>query len=285
MKLKFFPVAIALLVAVWATPAAAADKEQRQMMADIRMLQEQLQVLQNSIQALTTGLTEQIKGVDTRLNGRLDEQTQQTRKALADQGIAVGTIQTDLRSVRERLDDITTRVGSQSLEVKALRDLITQQGRGAALSPGAADSPSGPDAAPAAAAASSSVNLGASPTKIFDSAMNDYYAARYQLARDGFEDYIKTYPTSDQAPEAQLWICNSYMNEGQYQKAVDACDAAIRNYPKSPVLAEAYYKKGVAHQSLGQTDRAIEALNAVVKNYPDSDAATLASGRLKQPTR
>jgi len=283
MKLKSIVIATSLLAATWASPAAAADKEQRQMMADIRMLQEQTQQMQNMIQTLAATLQEQIKSVDSRLNARIDEQTQQTRKALADQGIAVSTIQNDLRSVREKLDDNTTRVGSLKLEVEALRQLITQRGGGlgAAGSPDAAGQDLAGTGAPAAAAGSAA-SLGASPSKIFDSAMNDYYNKEYQLARDGFEDYIKSFPTADQAPEAQLWICNSYMNEGQYQKALDACDTTIRNYPKSPVLAEAYFRKGVAHQSLGQNDKAIEAFTTVTKNYPDSDAANLANQRLPQ---
>jgi tol-pal system protein YbgF len=287
MKLKSSFITASLIAVVWATPAAAADKEQRQMMADLRMLQEQAQQLQNMIQTLTASLGDAIKSAETRLNARIDAQsaqTEQTRKALADQGIVVGNIQNDLRSVREKLDDNTTRVGSLKLEVEALRQLITQRGVGSAV-PGGADSgiPGIADAAaPQAAAPAGAVSLGASPSKIFDAAMSDYYKQDYELAREGFSDYIKTYPDSVQAPEAQYWICNSFVNEGQYQKAVDACDTAIRNYPKSAVLAEAYYKKGLAHQSLGQNDRAIDAYNTVVTKYPDSDTVTLAAQGLQR---
>ena len=48
MKHRSFVLALALVLAgALAAPAAAADKEQLQMMADIRMLQEQAQQLQN----------------------------------------------------------------------------------------------------------------------------------------------------------------------------------------------------------------------------------------------
>ena len=44
-------VAVALAV-IAATPAAAANKEHQQLMADIRMLQEQAQLLQNMLGSL-----------------------------------------------------------------------------------------------------------------------------------------------------------------------------------------------------------------------------------------
>src|SRR5438093_516222 len=62
---------------VAAAPAAAANKEHQQLMADIRMLQEQAQQLQNILGALN----ESIKAV----NARLDDQTNVSRKAFADQ--------------------------------------------------------------------------------------------------------------------------------------------------------------------------------------------------------
>src|SRR3954470_10436795 len=81
--------------------AFAADKETRQMMADIRILQEQSQQLQNLIATLTTTLSEAVKTV----NGRLDEQTNVNRKALADQKVIIDAMANDLRVLREKVDD------------------------------------------------------------------------------------------------------------------------------------------------------------------------------------
>ena len=67
----------AALTVAFAAPASAADKETRQMMADIRILQEQSQQLQN----LIATMTEALKAV----NARIDEQTGTNRKLFADQ--------------------------------------------------------------------------------------------------------------------------------------------------------------------------------------------------------
>ena len=91
---RFCAVLLVALVTAgpFAGPVAAASREQQQMMADIRMLQEQTQQLQSML--LT--LTEALRTVTT----RLDEQAGVNRKAFADQKLLVDTLAGDLRVVR-----------------------------------------------------------------------------------------------------------------------------------------------------------------------------------------
>jgi hypothetical protein len=128
------------------TPAKAADKEQRQLMADIRMLQEQSQQLQNLIGSLNAALTEALKAV----NARLDEQANATRKGLADQKLIIDNLSTDLRIVREKVDDNNVRISSLSQEVDALRQAVQQQAPRVGAAPEAALDPTA--AAPPGAA-------------------------------------------------------------------------------------------------------------------------------------
>ena len=107
-----------------------------------------------------------------------------------------------------------------------------------------------------------------------------YGAAQYDLAILGFQAYIKTFPKSDMADDAQVGICNSFINQAQYEKAVEACDTAIRTYPSGNALPEGLYKKGLALQNLKRIDEAREAYQLVVQKYPESAAATLASQKL-----
>src|SRR5579862_3113185 len=97
------------LTAASATPALAANKEHQQMMADIRMLQEQSQQLQ-----LLIG---QVGDAIKALNARLDEQTSATRKAFADQKLSIDTLSNDLRVVREKVDDNNVRISSLTQEL------------------------------------------------------------------------------------------------------------------------------------------------------------------------
>src|SRR5215211_4457452 len=129
---KAWPLFVATcLVPLLAVPAAAApNREHEQMMADIRMLQEQSQQLQ---QLLAT-LAEAIKGV----TARIDEQSGVTRKAFADQKLQVDTLGADIRVLREKLDETNVRLTSLSQDVEALRDAIPPTGSQSTAAPGTA---------------------------------------------------------------------------------------------------------------------------------------------------
>jgi TolA-binding protein len=115
--------------------------------------------------------------------------------------------------------------------------------------------------------------------------MSDYYSGQYDLAILGFSDYIKSFPKSDQADDAQVNICSAYLQDGKNEKAVEACDLAIRTYPAGDKIPDAYYKKGLALQNLRDVNGARDAWEHVVKTNPDTDAGHLAKQRLEQIKR
>src|ERR671913_208664 len=113
---------LGVLLTLSATPAAAQSQRERQMMADLRMLQEQTQLLQ---QQLTSAL-EQLATTLKTINSRIDDQNAATRKSFADQKLATDQFGGDLRIVRERIDENTVRITSLAQEVEALRLAIPQ---------------------------------------------------------------------------------------------------------------------------------------------------------------
>jgi TolA-binding protein len=283
MTQKLFAAALALaLSAAAAAPASAANKEHQQLMADIRMLQEQSQILQNLLGALN----ESLKAV----NARIDQQTESTRKALADQKLVVDNLSNDVRVIREKLDDNNVRVGSLTQEVEALRQSLQQLARpaptptmpdAAATDPAAAGAAAAGQPAPAAAAPA----IGPSPTKMYDAANSDYMAGQYDLSIIGFQEFIKQFPRSELADDAQVSICGAYLNDHKDQQAVDACDTAIRTYPNTNAIPAAYYRKGLALANLKNAAGAREAWEALIKEFPDSNEAGLARQGLERLKR
>jgi tol-pal system protein YbgF len=273
---SFRPIAAALLtVAALAAPrpAAAANKEHQQLMADLRMLQEQSQQLQNMLGTLA----EALKAV----NARLDQQAEAERRSTADAKANIDTLTKDLNVVREKVDDNNVRVGSLSQEIDALRQLVQQA---LARQSTGVESPApglpGPGTPPPAVAPTTA--SGASPTKTYEQAYGDYALGLYDIAIDGFQAFLKDSPRATQAPQAQFYIGSAYLNDGKYDKAVEAFDTLIRSYASSSLVPDAYYRKGVALRSLKQPDRAREAWEFVAKNYPDTPAGTLAKQALGQ---
>jgi TolA-binding protein len=274
------PLALVAVLAVAAgrpVPLHAANKEHQQLMADLRMLQEQAQLLQNLIGSVTDAL----KAV----NARLDQQAETNRKAFADQKLIVDNLTNDVRVIREKLDDNNVRIGSLTQELDSLRQAM-QQLSARPTAPVETD-PASPDAATAPPPAQMpTTGVGVSPVKLFEAARGDYMAGQYDLAILGFTDYVKSFPKSDSVDDAQVNICTAYIADNKPDKAVEACDLAIRNYPTGDKIPEAYYRKGIALSMLKDVDGARAAWEEVVKKYPDSTEATLARQgleRLKRP--
>jgi len=263
-----------------AAPAAAANKEQQQLMADVRILQEQSQQLQNLIGALNATLGEALKAV----NARLDEQAGNNRKSFADQKLIIDTLSSDLKVVREKVDDNNVRIGSLSQEVDALRQGLQQlsASRPAVVTETTDGSvaPGAPGDAPPNVAAAPPLPIGTSPQRLYEQASGSYSAGLYDLAIEGFQAYIRSFPKSDMADDAQLQIGHSYLAQGKNDKAVEEYDKVIRTYPGGNAIPDAYYKKGIALTDLKQLDLARAAFETVAKNFPDSTAATLARQRL-----
>jgi tol-pal system protein YbgF len=273
----FFALALTALVVGTPAVSAAANKEQQQMMADIRMLQEQSQQLQ----ILLGALNESLKATNARIDARIDEQTNLTRRAFADQKLSIDNVTNDLRVVREKVDDNNVRVSSLTQELEALRQAVQQQSapRTTTIEPDAAGA--GTELTGGAATpATPPLAVGTSPQRLWDTAQGNYVEGSYDLAIQAFDAYIRAFPKSDMADDAQVQIGNSYLNDNKFDKAVDAYEAAIRNYPNGNAVPEAYYKKGIALLRLGQRDLAREALEYAAKTYPDSDAGRLAKQRL-----
>ncbi len=255
-------------------PALAADREHQQMMADIRMLQEQANRLY-----LMLGSLDQTLQI---LLSRLDEQDEANRRAFADQRLLVDNLSGGVRVVREKADETNVRVSSLAQEVEALRLAIppmTPQVTQLPIDPetGLPTAAASPVPAPAAVAP---VNPGVSPQRMYDQAWADYTTGQWALAVQGFEAYISTFPRSELADDAQFYIGQTHYTDGRYREAASAFEQVVMNYPDGDAVAEALYKRGLALDRLGESELARQAFEQVVRNHPDHNMSNLAQQAL-----
>ena len=269
-------------VALAPATSAAADREHQQIMADLRILQEQ--TLQ--LQALMTDLGEALKAV----NSRIEDQTSLERKAFADAKVQADTMSGDLRVVREKVDETNVRLGTITQEIESLRQAIPEQGVPVSQvpinnDPSAAAGTAATGMPPATGAVAPPTGVMQQPQRLYDSAWGDYTAGNYTLAVQGFQMYLQSFPKSPRAHEAQLYVAESLAWEKKDMDAIAAYDRVISNYPGSASVPTAYYKRGFLFERLGETARARESYEAVLKQFPDTAQATLAKNRLESINR
>jgi tol-pal system protein YbgF len=213
----------------------------------------------------------------------------------ADQKVLIDTMANDVRVVRERTDDTNVRIANLREELEALRTSVVAIQQAALAPPPPApvvdpNVPIDPNAPPPVAPpvpvpVPLPSTAGLSPTRMFDTAKGDFFAGQYSLAITGFDAFLKAFPRSESAGEAQHMIGESYGQQNRWEDAVAAYNAVILTYPTSPIVPETYYKRGLAQERLGQIDAARMSWETVVKMYPDSDGARLAKQGLDRLSR
>jgi tol-pal system protein YbgF len=287
--------ALAAIVLAASVPLGAQSRQEQQMAAELRMLQEQQQQISLSI----AQLAEAIKA----LHPRFEEQTDATRRALADMGLTIKNMANDLSVVRAQSQDTGTRLGSLSDEVEALRRTVVSLSVALSQATQLPAAPADPNAPPEAGAVSQgpppvapviippvSSSAGLSPTLLLGTAKGDYFSGDYPLAISGFEAVIKNFPGTNAAAEAQYYIGESYYASLKDAEAIAAYDLVIQSYPTSTFVPEAYYKRGLSQNRSGQPDAAKMSFEFAVKNYPDTPGGQLAKQgldrlNLKSPSR
>lgn len=254
-----------------ATPAsAAANKEHLQLMAEIRMLQEQ----NAQLQQLLGSLQDTLKTVTT----KIDDQSAATRKAMADQSLAVNGIGDNVRVLREKTDETNVRLSTVGQELDQLRQAIASQPAPQTTSiPTGGDPAAAGTGAPTAPPPVSTTPGTVSPQRMYEASYDDYTAGRFDLAIQGFQGFIQAFPRLANAADAQYNIGMSYYQLSKWTEARDAFQKVITDYPQnSDRVSEAFYKLGQTYERLTQVDNAKRMYETLIQKFPSSFSASQA---------
>lgn len=264
-------VAVMALVIGPATPAFAVSKEIVQLQTQVQALADQMARMQQSF--------DERMGV---MRNLIEQSTDNVNKL----AISVDQVQ---KSLGQQTNDASTKVDQVSGQVQALHDSMDEmKARLAKLSKQLDDMQ----------AASSNLNAGvgvpgqpgqpgqqlqAPPADVlYNNALRDYNAARYDLAAGQFADFLKFYPTTELAGNAQFYLADIEYRQGNFEQAVRDYDKVLEQYPGGNKGASAQLKKGYALLELGRQQDGIRELNALIQRFPRSQEATQARDRLKK---
>lgn len=109
--------------------------------------------------------------------------------------------------------------------------------------------------------------------ELYNAAIADYTQARLDLARRGFEEYLRRFPTGPSAADAQFWLGQIAFDQGRYDMAITELRVVVSRFPRSSKAPLALRKIGDAHRALGQEDRARAAYQELIDRYPNSQEA------------
>lgn len=178
----------------------------------------------------------------------------------------------DVRTLNQRLNVLEQRLDDTE------RRMISLQGRiggGGAPAPGGQAPSGGQDQE-----TGSGGQQGISPGELFDIAYRDFTAANYQLAIDGFRDFLDKFPDNPRAAEVYFYLGSSHEAMKKYDEAIESYRTIVERYADSPQHPDALYKIGDCLMKMGNRSRAETYFQTVVQRFPDSNAAALARSRM-----
>lgn len=136
----------------------------------------------------------------------------------------------------------------------------------------AAQSPA-PEAAPAANGAPGDP---AKEKLFYDAAFDLIKAKDFAKADQAFTAFLRKYPNSQYSGNAQYWLGEVKLAQGDLQGAGQAFARVSQSYPQHQKVADSLYKLADVEQRLGNTAKAKGILQQVIAQYPGTSAAQLA---------
>ncbi len=202
---------------------------------------------------------------------------------------AQGQLFMQLQQMQQEIVSLRGMLEEQQYELRQLRQenleryqtldsRINQAGSAQAPSQSAA---SEQQAAPATQAKSSQPAATAESDpeteKVYYDASFDLIKARdFENAEKAFTAFLRKYPNSQYAGNAQYWLGEVHLVQGNLDAAGKAFAKVADSYPEHNKVPDALYKLADVERRLGRADRARGILQQVLAQYPKSSAAQLA---------
>ncbi len=119
-------------------------------------------------------------------------------------------------------------------------------------------------------------------SKDYEAALNQFKAQKYKEAAWAFSAFVKKYPDSSLAPNAQFWLGNAWVAQRNCAKAIESHSVVTTRYADSPKAADSWLAMANCQQEMGNPTAARRSLETVVAKFPNSQAADTARERLKK---
>ncbi len=242
--------AVPLLLALLALPVQAAKK-------DTQLLLEEVQRLAEAVEKLSTQVAELLK-----------------RSAIADERLgAVARSQADLAQGSE---GFTLALQFLKEEMNGIKDSLNK------LNDRLLNLPLAPPAAAAAGAEPFAAAPPQDPSTVYYAAYSDYIKENYDLAIEGFRQFLRAYPESGLADNSLYWIGECHYAKKMYAEAIDTFNELLSRYKDGDKVPAANLKKGYALIELGRQGEGIAILKELITRFPLSEEASLAGQKIKE---
>ncbi len=268
--MKRLPVCCLLVFLLAAAPSADAGTKEElvRLQADVLALQNQIRLLEKTFSERTQGLHSLVVQLNDQV-GRtsllLDKLALSMENRDAGERSANTAVLEEIRSLSRKFDDtgvqisaLTQQLADMRVQSKPITQRIFQ------------------------AAGANPQTLALSADAIYNEAFNDLIQGNFDLAIEGFRAFLRSFPSNENADDAQYNIGEAFYAARKLPDAIAAFAKVISDYPSGDKVASAHFKRAKAHLLMGDRTNAISDFRRVVEKYPAAPEAGLAESELKE---
>ena len=254
--------------------------------SDFERAQDQIAELQAELANVrrTTAGKEEVQGV----NVRIAEQTETLLRSNATLVAKVAELEERMQTTQgagettgHRIDQLAQQVAQNQRDLENIKALILAMQQQPGMAPPAVDGLVAPSSGEMTVPATPAAPAG-DPMETYQAALRDYQRGNYDLAIEGFREFVAASPRADLADNAAYWIGESLFSQKKYRDAIEQFDSVVNNYPKSDKVPGALLKKGYAYINVGEKAQGVVQLQYVLHEHPKSQEAALARQKLRQ---
>lgn len=239
-------------------------------------LEKQLRTLDESTQKTIGDKESQLRDQSASLAAQLDNLREKNQQLTGRIEELEHQIDSKAKSNNEKEQSVGQRVDALAQKNQALTARIAQLEQYLNLEPATV---SGGATAPYSGSTSPQPS---SERGLFDLAKQAFDNDDAETARVNFEQFVKQYPKSDQADDAQFFLAEIFYREKWYEKAILEYQKVIEAYPDGNRVSGALLKQAIAFDNLKDPTNARLIFKELVKRYPKSNEAKIARQKLAE---
>jgi tol-pal system protein YbgF len=282
-----------VLVFLAAAPLSfGASKEIQELQRDVSILQDQVRTMQKDfgeklvtmqtlVQTTLDGVNRTnnlVNVMENRFNDAMRQQQQAVGAPVQAVGQKLDQMSEDFRAVRESVLDMNTRMAKLDAKLADLQNVVNAIRMPPPPPPGSTDTTGAAQTTPVQAGPPA----GLSADTLYSNGYRDYSTGKTDLALQEFNDYLKYFPATLFAGNAQYYIGDIKYKAADYPGALQAFDAVLERYPDGTKTPDSHYMKALCYLKLNKNDAAATEFRDIIKHYPDTDLAQKARARLRE---
>ncbi|MCH8537629.1 MAG: tol-pal system protein YbgF [Alkalimonas sp.] len=215
-------------------------------------------------------------------SGTIEQRLESLERVVEARGNAQMRMQEQLQQLLDEVSELRGQTEMHSFQLEEIvqrqRDIYQEIERRVASGPAStADTPTESSEAPAPTQYSSDVSENDAYDRAVQMVLRD---RRYDAAITEFESFLRNYPNSMYAANANYWLGELVLRDSELSKAKTYFQRVVQNFSDSNKVPDALFKLGQIAERENNTDAAKRYFRQVTQEHANAPAARLAQGRL-----